>query len=100
MKVIEETEKYILIVNSENSNVTAHDEQVLALGGKSYNLGEFCGEENADLAHRAICEVLSEWGLEVEQSEVIVIKDHNWSIQIDAEIDLRIKHLETIEENN
>lgn len=56
------------------------------LGGKSYLVGEIASDPATELRHQCRKDVLEEHGFEVDDAEIIVIKDEEWAKRIDEEI--------------
>ncbi len=92
MKIIEETEKYAVITREGNEVVTSKDEEIHNMTGKAYNVGSgYTSDPQTEKIHEATCKTLQEWGFEVEEAQVIIIKDIDWWGKIDEEIDELLK---------
>lgn len=92
MTIIEETDKYVVITRKGNEVVTSKDEEIHNMTGKAYNVGSgYTSDPQTEKIHETTCNVLQEWGFEVEESQVIIIKDLDWAFKIDEEIDLLLK---------
>ncbi len=60
------------------------------MGGTAYLTGSFAGDPESNKIHEIVCEVLSDWGLDVEE-DVVVILDKDWAEKIDEEINSKLK---------
>lgn len=87
MKIIEQTDGYIYLGNNEDENIAIYDEEVRALGGVAFRVGEVCGSPEMEAHHEHTLEVLQSWGLDTDSPiEIIVIKNKRWSNCILREI--------------
>ena len=92
MKIIEETEKYAVITREGSEVVTSKDEEIHNMPGKAYNVGSgYTSDPQTEKIHQSTCIVLQEWGFEVEDAQVIIIKDLDWADKIDEEITVLLK---------
>lgn len=92
MKIVEETEKYAVITREGNEVVTSKDEEIYNMTGKAYNVGSgYTSDPQNEKIHETTCRVLKSWGFEVDEAQVIVIKDLDWASKIDEEINMLLK---------
>lgn len=92
MKIVEETEKYAVIRREGNEVVTSKDAEIWEMPGKPYNVGSgYTSDPETEKIHETTCRVLKSWGFEVEEAQVIVIKDLDWADKIDEEINALLK---------
>lgn len=92
MKIIEETEKYAVITREGSEVVTSKDEEIHNMPGKAYNVGAgYTSDPQTEKIHEVTCHVLKEWGFEVDDQDVILIKDMDWAATIDEEINGLLK---------
>lgn len=92
MKIIEETEKYAVITREGSEVVTSKDEEIHNMTGKAYNVGSgYTSDPQTEKIHETTCDVLREWGFDVDDQDVILIKDMDWASKIDEEINNLLK---------
>lgn len=85
MKLVENTEKYAVVEFNE-MNLATTDEKIVKLGGRAYQVGEICGSPSTEERHEIRKEVLRGHGFEVDEADLIVIKDLDWINLIDKDI--------------
>ena len=92
MKIIEETKKYAVITREGSEVVTSKDDEIHNMPGKAYNVGSgYSSDPESEKIHETTCDVLRQWGFDVDDQDVILIKDMDWAATIDEEINKLLK---------